>query len=370
MTGEMELQPLAAPPPPVYIPATRPCTRARLTSEGVERLATRANDLYLKRRQAPLTAAEGRELAESAQTLEDVLEGRVVSLAPGPGLDRVISRIKDLPVVRELQSTASPWSAQLGECRGFFSHSHYIDERLTKTDDPEHPSLGDFVVGTSLGAVVKEGSRKVHVEDKDALTIEVTPLPDQRKFRVKMEVPPGKESHFGGLISSERLYDGFEEAKEAIEGALKKAKAFPVDNALAVAQMMKAESSSEAAKRWASRFPGGCPTMKKRDAVAAVTGELRTVDMKPVTRYIPFKTSGNPPQYYIAVRKPGEDPKLYKVKVASCPIYLWSKHKKLIAVSVEGDKEEPLSIEDEFAKQEFRLKEIFGAVAVDLAKHS
>jgi hypothetical protein len=257
---------------------------------------------------------------------------------------------------------------QLGECRDFFSHSEYIDERLTKTDDPEHPSLGDFVVGTSLGVVVKEGSRKVHVDDTNALTIELTPIPSQKKFRVKIDVPPGKESHFGGMISSERLYDSFDEAKKAIEGALKKAKALPADKALAVAQKMKDESSTEAAKRWESRFPGGCPTMKKREAVAAVTGELRAADMKAVMRYRPFKTSSNPPQYYIAVRKPGEDPKLYKVKVASCPIYLWRKHKKLIAVSVEGDKEEPLSLQDDFAKQEFRLKEIFGASAVDLAK--
>jgi hypothetical protein len=348
-------------------PTSTPITRARLEDKDVLAVANSANRLFQEK---DLLEEEGlAELQRHRTTLEDVLQGKVLTPAGAKISEGTLATIRGLPVVQNIEGTLSAWATQMRVCGTYFDDSTYMNKALTKTDNPEKPSLGDYLVGTRSKAVVQERSKAghpvAHVDDKHALKIELTPLRDQRAFRVAVTVPKGKESHFGGVTSFEQEYATFAEAQRAIDGVLDRARARPARDSLALAQKLQNVSTTVIAKQWVSKFPCGCPTMTEEDAIGCVIAS----DLRGATRYKPWKTDDTPPEYYLAVHKAGELPKKYRVRFTPCPAYLWNRHPRIVVLTgLEGGKEEPLSLGN-LEKQEERLGQIFKTPLLSLVKY-
>ena len=341
-------------------------TRVRLSDAEVQTVAQRADDLF--KRRATLSADEQRDLARDEKTLESVLEGSVFTQTGARISEGTISKIRKLDVVKALESTPSEWIHEMTQCHDFFSSSEYLNSQLATSDDPEHPSLGDYLEGLKTNAVIQEvsssGPSKAHIEGVSTLEMEITPLPNQQKFRVTVTVPKGEEALFGGVGSSTTVYDSFEEAKQAIEGVLKQAKALSAEEAFFLAQEHMVMSRDGLASRWASKFRDGCPSLRgESEALRFVKGSPRPGSM----RYIPWKREipRRQTEYFLAVQKEGQPPKNYALKINPCPWKFWDRYPRLVVVQLGGGAEEAFSLKD-LEHQEERLKAIFGVTEVDL----
>ena len=368
MAGEVrpaagvEMQPLGP------IPAR---TRVRLSDAQVQAVAQRADDLF--RRRASLNADEQRVLRQDEKTLESVLEGRVVTQTGAAIAEETITKIRRLEVVRTLESAPSQWVHEMTTCHEYFASSKYLNAQLARANDPEHPLLGDYLEGANSMAVIQgnssSGPRKARVEGVYSLEIELTPLPDEQKFRVTVTAPKGKGSLFGGVRSSVKVYNSIEEAKRAIDGVLKQANALSADEACLLGQELMLVSIDGLASHWASKIPGGFSALSGgNEALRLVHGSPRPGSMRCMlwkTKEPRRKTAKRfQAEYFLVAEKEGQPPKNYKLKVATCPWNLWNRHPRPVVIDLGGGKEDILPLED-LEHQEARLKTIFGVSEID-----
>ena len=345
-------------------------TRARMSNAEVVSLAKRVNELFLSAQ--PRTQKDTEEMEAGKEKLLDALAGRV-SIVEGGMTEDTIETIKALPVVVEMGGTERARS--LIAYREFFANSLFFHNKLSRTGDPEHPNPGDYLVGTGSGAVIQECSdtdtRTAAVDDKDSLSMKVTPKKDGSVV-VVITVPEGKRYHFGGVTSGTYKFNSFAEAQTKIEAVLKKAKAIPAAKALRDAEEIMKYSPIIIGSYWSGNFQGKIPVLGSVAALNCVAHSPPPGGML----YMPWKTKEQPPKYYLAVHKEGEDPQNYEVFIKRRPGYLMAKKPCPLFLKI-GGVEHPLSLDSldgsmsledqkkEFQrKQEDALQRAFGVTAV------